>query len=311
MYQFSGYELVADGGGLSVRLYLDRSRHEFASDFFGRQRCGEKDGDIKSLDKAARRYIKKRLPGIGLRTAYVLFGAMLVAAIPLTESAAQQPTDAPPRTSVIAPAGDAEAEVPAETTPPSGGAAEAPDSVLFIANKTHPLPSGFVPKELVTPDVPFKGSAEVRQLRRDAAAALEQMFDAAQKDGIKLYGVSGYRSYDRQQSVFAASVKSHGSEVEANQFSARPGESEHQTGLAIDITGAGVGALTQAFGNTPEGKWVRDNADKFGFILRYPEGKASVTGYAYEPWHIRYVGTAAAAEITSRNITLEEYEGLT
>jgi LAS superfamily LD-carboxypeptidase LdcB len=146
-------------------------------------------------------------------------------------------------------------------------------------------------------------------MRKEAASALEEMFRAAKADGINLYAVSGYRSYARQEAIFASNVRKYGLE-KANQFSAKPGQSEHQTGLAMDITCTSVSyGLTQRFGSTKEGIWVKENANKFGFILRYQQGKESITGYQYEPWHLRYVGKEAAKEITERNVTLEEYLG--
>lgn len=96
----------------------------------------------------------------------------------------------------------------------------------------------------------------------------------------------------------------------ANQFSARAGESEHQTGLAMDISSKSVNfSLTQSFAQTREGKWLEENASEFGFIIRYPEGKEHITGYQFEPWHLRYVGKNPSLEIASRNITLEGYLG--
>jgi LAS superfamily LD-carboxypeptidase LdcB len=187
-----------------------------------------------------------------------------------------------------------------------------PTGVLVLVNKNNNLPSGYVPGNLVVPNVafPFQEYNEKKLIRQDAASALEEMFRDAKADGINLYAVSGYRSYSTQSSIFNSNVRKYGSVEKANQFSARPGQSEHQTGLAMDITSTSVNyGLSQAFGDTKEGKWLRENAHKYGFILRYQQGKEAITGYQYEPWHFRYVGKEAAKEITSRNITLEEYLG--
>lgn len=184
-----------------------------------------------------------------------------------------------------------------------------PDDILALVNKKNKLPSDYTPPNLVVPNVPFPFESyhSKKQMRNDAALALEDLFKKAEEDNIKIYALSGYRSYKRQESIFAASVKKNGLE-KANQFSAKPGESEHQSGLAMDLTSPSVNnVLTQSFGQTMEGKWIKANAYKFGFIIRYPKGKEHITGYQYEPWHLRYVGKEAAKEISDKNITLEEY----
>lgn len=171
------------------------------------------------------------------------------------------------------------------------------------------LVDGILQKDLVYPNVPFSfsGNLEKRMMRSDAAKALEDLFAGASKDGIKLAGVSGYRSYKTQVAVFQGNVKSQGLE-EASRVSAKPGTSEHQTGLAIDVSSASVKyALEQSFGFSKEGEWLAQHAAEYGFIIRYPRGKENLTGYAYEPWHIRFVGVSVAKEITSQGITLEQY----
>ncbi|WEG11491.1 M15 family metallopeptidase [Pullulanibacillus sp. KACC 23026] len=184
-----------------------------------------------------------------------------------------------------------------------------PTSITVLVNKTHKLPDGYVPPHLVYPKVafPYSDLIEKRMMRDVAAKALESMFAAAKNDGIVLYGESGYRSYIRQESVYAYNVKTKG-KAQASIVSAYPGTSEHQTGLAMDITAADVqDDLVQAFGSEPEGKWVAKHAHEYGFIIRYPKGKESITGYEYEPWHIRYVGVKAATYIYEHHLTLEEY----
>ena len=179
-----------------------------------------------------------------------------------------------------------------------------PSSLLVLVNKTHALPNSYIPNNLVIPKVP---TAPGLMLRVDAARALEELFAKANADNISLYGVSGYRSYDRQAELFASNIANN---PNANLTSARPGESEHQTGLSIDVLSPEYADnLTPAFGDTKEGKWLQANAPDFGFIIRFPKGKESITGYAYEPWHIRYVGKDVAQKIASQNITLEEYLG--
>ncbi|PRX27973.1 LAS superfamily LD-carboxypeptidase LdcB [Orenia metallireducens] len=188
-----------------------------------------------------------------------------------------------------------------------------PSDTLALVNKNNSLPSNYIPENLVVPDVPFPFTEfhEKKLMREDAARALERLFAKAKEENIALYATSGYRSYDRQKAIFTSKSMRYGLE-RANQFSAKPGESEHQTGLAMDVTSPKVNfALSQSFGETREGRWLKENAPKFGFIIRYPEGKEEVTGYQYEPWHLRYLGNNHIAyTIASNGATLEEYLGM-
>ncbi|MBO8162802.1 MAG: M15 family metallopeptidase [Brevibacillus sp.] len=181
--------------------------------------------------------------------------------------------------------------------------------VMVVVNKHRELPPDYVPNDLVQPNIPFsfKGDDPKKLMRREAALALEQLFAQAAAENIQLAGVSGYRSYERQKAIFTWNAQQQGAE-EANRTSAVPGQSEHQTGLAMDVSSPSVGyALVERFGETTEGKWLAENAPKYGFIIRYPKGKEHITGYSYEPWHLRYVGKEAAQEITAKGLTLEEY----
>jgi LAS superfamily LD-carboxypeptidase LdcB len=187
-----------------------------------------------------------------------------------------------------------------------------PASIMVLVNKKHSLPSNYVPQNLVVPKVKFSfsGYDARKQMRLEAAGALEGLFQKAAQDRINLYAISGYRSYSYQKWLFDCNVIKYGSWELANRVSAVPGQSEHQTGLAMDISSPSVGlSLTQAFGDTKEGIWLKANAAEFGFIVRYPRGKEYITGYSYEPWHIRYVGSETAKDIMSQNITFEEYLG--
>lgn len=185
-----------------------------------------------------------------------------------------------------------------------------PLNVLALVNKGFALPNNYNPVDLVRPNVSFSfGSENLEKslMRQEAATALEKMFTDAKTNGIELFAVSGYRSYERQRVLFDAEVKKVGEE-KAAQVVAVPGNSEHQSGLAMDISAKSANlSLTVQFGETNEGKWLAANAHKYGFILRYPKGKESITGYQYEPWHFRYVGIKAAQVIFEKNITLEEY----
>lgn len=184
------------------------------------------------------------------------------------------------------------------------------ENMLVLANKDFSLQPTYTPPDLVRPNVTFsfgEQQVEKAQLRKDAAKGLEEMFAAANKDGKKLFAVSGYRSYKRQQEVFQAEVNAKGDQ-KAREAVAYPGTSEHQTGLAMDISSESQSyELTEAFGNTPEGKWLQENAHNYGFILRYMKGREDITKYQYESWHYRYVGKDAATIIYKNNWTLEEF----
>lgn len=187
-----------------------------------------------------------------------------------------------------------------------------PSSLLVCVDKHRNLPFNYVPTDLVVPDIPFiygnNHYYEKMNMRKVAAGAIQQMFQAAKHDNIKLYGVSGYRSYKTQVAVFSSNVNKYGSAEKANQVSAEPGQSEHQTGLAMDVTSAKIGdQLVQKFGQTNAGIWLASNAWKYGFIIRYQKGEQAITGYEYEPWHIRYVGKVAAKTIHQNHLTLEGY----
>lgn len=185
------------------------------------------------------------------------------------------------------------------------------DDILVLVNKKRNLPSNYKPEDLVIPNVrfPFEEDLEKKYMRKEAAKALEELFNQADEEGIYLFAVSGYRSYDRQKYLFDSRAAKDGFEA-ANRLTAYPGQSEHQTGLAMDVSCQSMGFdLREEFGQTVEGKWLKDNAHKFGFIIRYTKEAVDITGYNYEPWHIRYVGKKVAEEIYEKNITLEEYLG--
>ncbi len=179
---------------------------------------------------------------------------------------------------------------------------------LFIINKEFPVDKNYKAPDLAgikyfAPD----RAAETRFMRSEAAQAFNSMIEAAANDGYKIVMTTAYRSYDFQKMLYTNYVNKYG-QAEADTFSARPGTSEHQGGLAADISAASVNyQLSSDFGKTKEGIWIAENAHNFGFIIRYPEGKTDITGYIYEPWHVRYVGKTAASEIYRLGCTLEEY----
>ncbi len=187
-------------------------------------------------------------------------------------------------------------------------------TVTYLVNREYPLSENFVPEGLTTPDVlfPFSDTTiDKAKMTPEAGEALTRLFDAAYNEaGLTLYGVSAYRSYARQYTIYATNLATRGVS-HTNRYSAAPGRSEHQTGLAIDISCASEGfGLETTFADTPEGIWVAENAHRFGFILRYPKDKEHITGYNYEPWHIRYVGCDLAGYLYETGLTLDEYYGV-
>ncbi|MEK4230975.1 M15 family metallopeptidase [Solibacillus sp. FSL H8-0538] len=141
-----------------------------------------------------------------------------------------------------------------------------------------------------------------------ARAAFEKMAAAARIEGFELVAFSGFRSYEYQQQLYTNYVNRDG-KVNADRYSARPGYSEHQTGLAFDIGEKGKEDLwlTSEFGETKAGQWLIGNAHQYGFILRYPKGKENVTGFMYESWHFRYLGKELATKVFQAGVSLEEY----
>lgn len=177
-----------------------------------------------------------------------------------------------------------------------------------VVNKKRFLSSDYVPKDLVKVNVPTQlENPEVNQMRKIPADRLHELFEGAKKEGFTLIARSGYRSYNTQDILYRNVVTSKG-QTYADKYSAKPGTSEHQTGLAMDITSEGVNfQLSEDFGELPESIWVKENAHKYGFIIRYPKDKEEIVGYAYEPWHIRYVGVELATKIYKSGLTMEEY----
>lgn len=188
-----------------------------------------------------------------------------------------------------------------------------PASPLVLVNKRNPLvPLEYTPGDLVAPAV-ASGSGEAMLLRSEAAAAVERMFTAAAAQGVNITLKSSYRSYATQLGVYNGYV-SHKGVAAADSTSARPGFSEHQTGLALDIGDANAGTacdFTSCFASTAAGGWVAAHAAEQGFLVRYVPGKEDVTGYLAEPWHLRFVGAAVAQDMQARGIaSYEEYLGL-
>ena len=175
------------------------------------------------------------------------------------------------------------------------------DGNVFLINRQNVVSRYYAPE---TRKVIGPGMSQT--MREDAASALEAMFAAAKDEGINLAIVSGYRSYSKQSTIYSRKKSSMG-QAEADRISARPGASEHQLGLVMDIARKGSSQLNTKFGTTAEGKWVAENAHRFGFIIRYLEDYEHVTGYMYEPWHVRYVGTEHAKRLFECGLPMEMY----
>ncbi|AWI04488.1 M15 family metallopeptidase [Clostridium drakei] len=175
---------------------------------------------------------------------------------------------------------------------------------LILVNSEYGLDKNYEPKDLTIPSISF--ASGVNEEERHAAGIiikpLEELVNTAKAEGIILIGNSGYRSYKSQKNTYSSRVKSEGEKL-ADAYVAKPGFSEHQTGLCIDITNKDRYFVK----GTKEADWLAKNCYRFGFIIRYPYGKKNITGIEYEPWHIRYVGKEAAKYIYDNKITLEEY----
>lgn len=216
--------------------------------------------------------------------------------VPSTQARSTPPSVAPP-------------PVDTRAAPPVGEV-PTPTSPLVLVDHHRWLPAGWSPPDLVVPAVPFNfaGDHEKRHLRRGAASALERLVTAAALEGLSIVGVSGYRSENTQADLWHRAVRRVG-EAQASRTNARPGHSEHQTGLAIDVVDEGGSCLLEeCFAATPTGAWLAVNAHRFGYLIRYPAGAETITGYRHEPWHLRFVGPTAT-EIVTRDLTLDEYLG--
>lgn len=186
------------------------------------------------------------------------------------------------------------------------------DDISILVKKGFYLPDSYEPKDLVTPNMPVEASCDNPKLRKEAANALVEMYNAAKKEGYHLVINSAYRSYTTQKQTYDEYFKKY-DPVTAATLVALPGASEHQTGLSVDLTCQAViddklnGITNSKFGYKPDYKWCVANSYKYGYILRFEEDKADITGIANEPWHFRYVGKEVAKEIFNNGWTLEEY----
>ena len=188
--------------------------------------------------------------------------------------------------------------------------ADAEKGLLVLVNKENSVSESYKPDDLES----IKYYAEDRDpqwryMRSEAADAFHRMVEAARTEGIDFVMTTAYRSYGFQSILWNNAIGRYGTEEAANQMVAKPGQSEHQSGLAVDVSSTENDyQLTESFGDTQAGKWLAANAADYGFILRYAQDKTDVTGYGFEPWHFRYVGETAAKEISESGLALEEYD---
>ena len=189
---------------------------------------------------------------------------------------------------------------------PKGTPTPAPPPQLCLVTRQIGVPETYVPSDLVTLPPDLCAQADVR-LRQAAAQALQLLLTDALSDGQRMLALSGYRSFEQQQATLVSEIKNYG-EAQARRQVAEPGHSEHQLGEAVDlVTARNPFYLEQSFGSVPEGRWVAANCARYGFVISYPQGKEVVTGYIYEPWHIRYVGAPLAQQVVASGLTLTEY----
>ncbi|MBR1413630.1 MAG: M15 family metallopeptidase [Bacilli bacterium] len=175
--------------------------------------------------------------------------------------------------------------------------------ILLNCNKYYRLPEDYVPEDLVTINTNY--AFGTRQATKETVDAYINMWNAAKENGIHLMVNSAYRSYSDQEAVYN-SYKAKNGEAYADKYAARPGHSEHQTGLSLDIFSID-NTSTKTFENSAAYAWLKDNAHKYGFILRYSKDKENITGYSFEAWHYRYVGVEAATKVYEDDITYDEY----
>ena len=222
-----------------------------------------------------------------------------------TPTAAPAPTE-PPRPSPTA----SPEPAPAPSFDRAARSIDDPDSIWVVVDKLRPLsPTDYTPADLVDVPVAFANPPRLRQEASDAVVSLFTAFAA--ETGLALQSQSAYRSFEAQTRVYDGDIATLG-QAGADLSTARPGTSEHQTGLTIDISALpGQCSLSACFGDTPHGQWLAANAWRFGFLLRYPADKVEITGYEFEPWHYRYIGIELATEMHNTGVsTLEEFFGL-
>ncbi|WP_294208471.1 D-alanyl-D-alanine carboxypeptidase family protein [uncultured Solobacterium sp.] len=213
-----------------------------------------------------------------------------------SQDSSAETTPSPSPTSTPTPTPEATVEPTVDTTTVS--------SIQKITNKNHPIDPGYIPADLTKVNVNSNGT---QYLRSEAATALTNMFEAARKDNINLYLVSGYRSYEQQLELYNTYVATDGKAL-ADQYDAIPGACEHQLGLAVDLSDDNRDHdIDDSFESTAAYQWLLKHSYEYGYILRFPRGKEAITGIAYNPWSFRYIGVEEAKKVYDSGLTLEEY----
>ncbi len=234
-----------------------------------------------------------------MKPLFPLAALVTCCALALASCAAPAAPDAAPVVTAAAafqPHGDPRIVAPPVVVPAQDGGPFSVDGVLVV-NRQHPLTAAYVP--------PW--SHQPRGLHPDLMTALTRLMADAKREGVTLVIRSAYRSYAEQGAIFTRELKAQPGV--ARQYFAEAGKSEHQTGLGVDLWDGRVRGYS--FAKTKQAAWLADHAWEYGFIIRYPDGRTDVTGYAYEPWHLRYVGTDISVRFGPRStMTLEEYLGL-
>ena len=219
-----------------------------------------------------------------------------LSAIQTNQNSSVETTPTPSPTTTTTPTPEPTVEPTVDTTTVS--------SIQKITNKNHPIDSGYVPANLTIVNVNSNGT---QYLRSEASSELVKMFAAAHKDGIDLYLVSGYRSYSQQLDLYNTYVSTDGKAL-ADSYDAIPGACEHQLGLAVDLSdGNRDHDIDDSFESTAAYQWLLKHSYEYGYILRFPRGKESITGIAYNPWSFRYIGVEEAKKVYDSGLTLEEY----
>ncbi|MEQ1737151.1 MAG: M15 family metallopeptidase [Rhodoglobus sp.] len=254
------------------------------------------------------RAVRQRRTVVGVVAVAIVVLVAVVAALVVLTPQAPEPTPTPTRTPTPTPP---PTPTPTPTFDTTANSIDDANSYWVVVNKLRPLnPQNYEAADLVLVPVPYANEPYLRQAASDAVVAMFAAFAA--ETGLAMQAQSAYRSYSVQESVYAGWVSRLGQEG-ADLTSARPGHSEHQTGLAIDVNALpdqGC-ALEVCWGSTPHAQWLAANSWRFGFIVRYPDGKTAITGYEYEAYHMRFVGVELATEMhTTGTATLEEFFGL-
>ena len=263
--------------------------------------------------------MKLRRYGAALMTLLLLLSIVL-----LSSCGNSKPDSTEPQTNSDAPSSSSGSDGDADSTDDPDREAGSPDgsytpsrevrteddgNILVLVNKEYPVSEDYEPSDMVEIDGSLSTNQNLK-VKREAYEAYLEMLKDAQAEGLNFSICSAYRSYALQESLYNNSLAANGKEYTETMF-AYPGKSEHHTGYAIDITSASMNwGLSQDFTEYPDGAWITEHCSEYGFIIRYPKGKEDVTGYVYEPWHIRYVGIDTAKYITDHELTLEEYLGV-